>query len=482
MSRIANQEAAQVAATGTAHRFQPGLAGLALCTLLPALGTSIANVALPAFAQAFHAPFAQVQWVVLAYLLATTTLVVGAGRLGDVLGRRRVLLAGVVVFMAGSVLCGLAPGLWWLVAARAVQGLGAAMLMALAMALVGETVPQARTGSAMGLLGTLSAVGTALGPALGGVLLAGFGWQAVFVAPLPLAALAFWLVWRHGPAHQPRAGVAAAKGPASFDHAGTLLLALALGAYALAMTQARNGTGIAFAALLVVAVAGAWAFVVMEARAPDPLVRLALLRNPALRAGLATSTLVSTVVMATLVVGPFYLAQGLGLGMARMGLALSIGPAVAALAGVPAGRMVDRFGARRVLAGGLWAMLAGALLLCLAPRGWGAAGYALPLAILTAGYALFQAANNTAVMAEAGAPQRGVVSGLLNLSRNLGLVTGASAMGAVFGWASGALDAAAGTPAAVAMGMRATFVVAAGLVALALAWTATVRKTPPKTA
>ena len=136
--------------------------------------------------QAFAASFQDVQWIVLAYLLAITTLIVSVGRLGDLVGRRRLLLAGIVLFTVASLLCGVAPTLWLLIAARAAQGLGAAIMMALTMALVGETVPKARTGSAMGLLGTMSAIGTALGPSLGGVLIAGFGWRAIFLVNVPL--------------------------------------------------------------------------------------------------------------------------------------------------------------------------------------------------------------------------------------------------------------------------------------------------------
>ena len=134
------------------------LASLSLSMLLSSLGTSIANVGLPAFAQAFGASFQDVQWVVLAYLLASTTLIVSVGRLGDITGRRRLLLAGIILFTVASVLCGAAPTLWLLIAARAAQGLGAAIMMALSMAFVGETVPMAKTGRAMGLLGAMSAI------------------------------------------------------------------------------------------------------------------------------------------------------------------------------------------------------------------------------------------------------------------------------------------------------------------------------------
>src|SRR5215208_3902494 len=116
-------------------------ANLSLSVLLSSLGSSIANVGLPTLARAFDASFQEVQWIVLAYLLAITTLIVGVGRLGDITGRRRLQLTGIVLFTAASVLCGLAPRLRLLIAARAVQGLGAAIMTALATAFVGETVP-----------------------------------------------------------------------------------------------------------------------------------------------------------------------------------------------------------------------------------------------------------------------------------------------------------------------------------------------------
>ncbi|MFJ8014441.1 MFS transporter [Streptomyces sp. NPDC096339] len=445
------------------------LAGLSLSMLLSSLGTSIANVGLPTLARAFDASFQQVQWVVLGYLLAITTLIVGAGRLGDLFGRRRLLLGGLLLFTAASALCAAAPSLWWLIAARAAQGLGAAVMMALTMAFVGETVPKERTGRAMGLLGTMSAIGTALGPSLGGALIAGLGWRSMFLVNVPLGVLTLVLAHRFLPADRQREPGA---GRRRFDGVGTLLLALTLAAYALAMTIERGGFGALGLALLLAAAVGACLFVRAETRSASPLVRLATLRDPVLGAGLAMSALVSTVMMATLVVGPFYLARTLGLDEAPVGLALSVGPLVAALTGVPAGRGADRFGTRRATIAGLAAMAAGCALLVLLPATLGVWGYVLPIAVVTSGYALFQTANNTAVMADVSPDRRGVVSGLLNLSRNLGLVTGASVMGAVFAFASAAPDVAAASAGATATGMRTTFAVAAVAIclALALAW------------
>lgn len=452
------------AAESTSATGRWALASLALPMLLSALGTSIANVGLPTLVQAFDATFQAVQWVVLAYLLAVTTLVVSAGRVGDALGRRRLMLAGLGLFTVASALCSLAPTLGWLIAARALQGLGAAVMMALTLAFVGEMVPRAQTGRAMGLLATLSATGTALGPSLGGVLIAADGWPALFYVNVPLGMLALGLAYRHLPADR-RIG---ATEPGSLDPLGSALLALTLAAYALAMTLGGGHFGVLNGALLLAAMAGLAAFVQVEAKAASPLIRPAMFRDVALSISLATSALVATVMMATLVVGPFHLARGLGLDAVQVGLVVSVGPLVVALAGVPAGRITDRFGARRMTLAGLLAMGLGAFTLALLPASLGLPGYLGPLMVITAGYALFQTANNTAVMVGVSAQGRGLVSGLLNLSRNLGLITGASVMGAVFMAAAGGGNILAADPGGVAMATRITFGVAGVLVLVAL--------------
>lgn len=342
--------------------------------LLASLGTSIANVGLPTLAKAFHANFQEVQWVVLAYLIAITALIVGAGKLGDRFGRRRLLLTGISIFTVASVAAGSAPSLAFLVGARALQGAGAALMMSLAMALVGDAVPKAKAGSAIGLLGTMSAAGTALGPTLGGVLIASAGWPAIFCINLPLGLLALWLAWRYLPADAPLATARQAGKPGM----------------------------------------------------------VSMLRNPAIWPALAMSALVTAVVMATLVVGPFYLSGELGLDAAALGLVLSTGPLAAALTGVPAGLAVDRWGARRMTKAGLAAMAVGSAALPVAASSLGVAGYIGALGIITSGYALFQTANNTALMVCIDANERGVVSGLAGLARNLGLITGASLLGAVY--------------------------------------------------
>jgi MFS family permease len=464
-STLAGSDPATSLAADAESSVRRTMASLSLSMLLSSMGTSIANAGLPTLAQAFGASFQQAQWIVLAYLLAITTLIVSAGRLGDMWGRRSLLLTGIGLFSLASLLCGLSPTLGLVIAARALQGLGAALMMALSLAMAGEAVPKARTASAMGLLGSMSAIGTALGPSLGGLLIAGLGWRALFLVLVPLGLGAWLLAQRHLPIDRPTQQASSQ----AVDAQGTLLLVLTLAAYALAMTLGHGNFGSLNVGLLLGALLGLGLFIRVEARAALPLIRIEMFNDRRLSASLAMSALVATVIMATFVVGPFYLARALGLGTTGVGLALAVGPVVAALGGVPAGRIADRFGAPRMTLLGLVAMAAGSLALVLLPRTLGVPAYIGPIALLTAGYALFQTANNTSVMADVPADRRGLVSGLISLSRNLGLITGASLMGAVFARASATSDVGSLGAEAAALGMRATFGVATAMLAVAIA-------------
>lgn len=449
--------------TSPVRSMHPALAGLCLTMLMPSLATSVANAALPTFARTFSASFQATQWIVLIYLLAVTVAVVVVGQIGDVHGRRRTLLAGIAMFTASSLLCSAAPTLPLLIAARGLQGAGAAMMMALSMAFVGDVVARARIGQAMGLLGTMSAIGTMLGPSLGGFLIALVGWPAIFLVNVPLGVLA-WLLLRASLPEDARANASAAR---DFDFAGLILFPVALGAYTLAVTLGRGQFGPLNLGLLLLALGAGASFMMVEAKVASPLIQLSIFRKNGLAPGFVASALVSTVMMTTLVVGPFYLSGAMKLDAAMLGLLLSAGPFVATIAGVPAGRFVDRFGIKRMTVVGLVVVLTGAVAFSLIPESVGVVGYILPLVTMTGGYAIFQAANNTAIMHGALLAQRGVVAGMLGLSRNLGLMTGASVMGAVFALGVGA-DVMGASPSAIANGMRTTFAVASILVAVSL--------------
>lgn len=466
-NRRDNPETTSSGHLGRAHLPGASLAALSIPMLMSSLDTSITNAVLPTLARALDAPFEHVQWVVLSYLLAVTTLIVGAGSLGDVLGPRRLMLAGIALFTAASAACGFATTLGALIAARGLQGLGAACMMALSLASVGDAIPGARVGRAIGLLGTMSAIGTALGPSLGGLLASSAGWRAVFLINVPIGVVSFALALLALPPDRraPRAD----RSP--IDFVGMLLLAVTLAAYSLAMTMGHPDAHLWRIALLLTAALGGGLFVLVESRAAVPLVRVQILRDRALASRLLASGLVASVMMSTLVIGPFYLARALGLDATGVGLVLSVGPLCVALSSIPAGRAVDRFGAGSMARAGLVGIASGTLLLCLLPTSLGVGGYLGSIVILTAGYALFQTANNTLVMSELPLDRRGVVSGLLSLSRNLGLITGASSMGTLFTVAVGTSQLLTASPEAVALGMRTTFAASTAIVAIALALT-----------
>lgn len=413
--------------------------GPGLSVLLASLGTSIANVALPGIVIGLAAPVAQVQWVVIVYLLAVTVGSVSAGRLGDAFGHAWVLRSGVMLFAVAAAVAAMAPSIWVLLLARGMQGAAAAVMMALPLALLRDRAGD-RLGRIAGLIGTLSALGTAAGPSLGGVLIAGFGWRAPFAALAALGLVALMLLDRTAPARRKTTG----------DLPGTLVLVAALAGYALALTL-RGAWALPLLAAAVALFALFWR---IEARSPAPLIAPATLKDRSLWRGLAFSAGIAVVMMGTLIVGPFYLSQALELGPTLVGLVMSAGPVISALFGLPAGRLTDRIGARPTLRLGLAAMLAGALGLGFLP---GLPGYLAGIALLTPGYQLVQAANTTALLTGAVANRRGVISGLITLSRNLGLITGAAALGALYLWI--------GDPVA---GLRGCFVLAAAMLAVGM--------------
>ncbi|WP_193087158.1 MFS transporter [Advenella sp. FME57] len=444
------------------------LTALAGAMLLASLGVSIATVALPALMRNFNATLPAVQWVMLAYLITITVAIVLAGKLGDLIGHRRVLIVGLTLFVLASGLCAAAPTLDVLVLGRVVQGVGGATLMALPISIVHAFVTRERIGSAMGLFGTMSAIGTALGPSLGGVLIGSMGWRAAFIVLTMLGAGLLIFAARVIPA----VAVDKSLRAASPDWTGAALLTATLILYGLGTVGGQSNTPMHSTLLLVCAAGTLVLFLRVQSRAPSPLVPLAHLRDPLTGTALLMNLLVSIPMMATLVIGPFFLSFGLGLNEAGIGLVMAVGPLVAAISGVPAGRLADRIGAQRTRMAGLIQTTLGLIALAYFPRFLGVAGYIMALILLTPGFQLFLAANSAVIMLGASQAQRGLLSGLLGLSRNLGLMTGASLMSGVFAMALGPQDITGTAPDSIAQAFTITFVVIAGicLLALILSW------------
>ncbi|MEL6536017.1 MAG: MFS transporter [Bacteroidota bacterium] len=440
--------------------------------LLPSFGISIVNVALPTLSVELGVPFKQIQWVVISYLIALTSLIVSAGRLADLVGYRRLLLVGISLFTLASFLCGIAFSISVLILFRIIQGIGAAIMLALSLALVSQTVPKERMGSAMGLLGTMSAIGTASGPTLCGLLISWFSWRGIFFFQIPFGVLALVLAVLYLPSDHKRP-----RNGKSLDWVGTLILVVILTTYSLAVTGNNDQSGFYTYGYLFLAGIGLWVFLRAEKRQKSPLIQLEFFKNKAFSSSLVINVMVMTVMMATLIIGPFYLSQALILKESTIGLIMSIGPAISILSGIPAGRVVDRFGAPSMILVGLSLLTSGALVLAWAPATLGLSGYIFAIAILTPGYQMFQAANNTFVMKDFPTSQAGVISGILNLSRNLGLISGAAVMGAIFARSVDTHEITDAPANAVMGGMQTTFLVASALMVFALGVTMFSRRT-----
>ncbi|WP_432559865.1 MFS transporter [Granulicoccus sp. GXG6511] len=438
---------------------------MSIVTIVAALGTSLINVILPQVAVQFGAGMSTAQWATLAFLLSSTVLIVPAGWLGDTLGRARVLQGAIIVFLAGSLVAALAPSLGVIIAGRALQGVGVAAMLALPVALVRETVRPQEMGRAMGVIGSSMATGMALGPAVGGLIAAsGLGWRGAFLLFLPLGLLALFLVGKKLPA---KAVAPAQRRP--LDLAGLLLLALALAGYSLAVTMTPGGwigtTAIGVGVVVVLAF-----FVRRELRSVAPLVDLRMLNSLRIVPQLGMTFAGALVMMTFTVIPPFYLTLALGLDTWTMGLVMAVGPVMAILSGVPAGQLADRLGAARVTLVGLSAMTVASLAFVLLPPVWGVIGFLIAAVILTPGNQMFMAGNNTSVMSRADKAQQGAVSGVLNLARNLGFITGTALMSLVFDLAATRVTGVAGA----ALGMQSSFAIAAlfGLAAVLVAFTA----------
>ncbi len=443
---------------------QMSVASLALTMLLASLGVSIPNIALPSISKYFEAVFSDTQLIIIGYLLAVTVLIVAAGKIGDLFGRKKIFLIGIVLFSVAALASGFAQSLWMLVFARIIQGLGAAILLSLSIALMSDSVPKEKMGSVMGLMGTMSALGTASGPSLGGFLVNTFGWRSVFFFMSAVGILSFFVAKRFVIAEREKNIFAEKK----IDFFGMFVMGIALTSYSLGVTINGGHFTKANWILLAVAMFSIFAFIKVEKESQNPLLRLDLF-NQTLSSNLSMNIIVSTVMMSTLVVGPFYLSKGLELTPLMIGAVMTVGPLLSILTGIPSGKAVDLFGAKAITKIGLLLMAFGTTGLFILPEIFGLYGYVSSIFILSPGYQLFQASNNAAVMEKVPQKERGVVAGLLSLSRNIGLISGASVMGSIFSFATGVAEISAASAGALSAGMKSTFFVATILLLIAVA-------------
>ena len=396
------------------------------------LDASIVTLALPRLGRDLHAASGAVEWVALAYMLVLVATVATVGRIADAIGRKLLYVYGFGVFIVGSLFCGLAPTLPILIGARVLQAVGAALLQANSVALITEALPPAQLRRGIGVQGTAQALGLALGPALGGALLALGGWRLIFFVNLPVGMLGMGLGWIMLPRSRSRRPLGRR------DHLGAVLLAAAAGGPLVFVSLAgRLGYGNALLlAALAAGVAAAVGFVRHERRVPAPLINTSLFRRRVFAVGLGSGLISYVVLFGTLVVIPYFLAAH-HTHAALVGLELSALPVAIAIAASIAGRFADRMSSQMLSSGAM--LLTGVGLLEMVCR-HDTGGLVTGLVITGLGLGTFTPTNNATIMAASPAGHAGVVSGVLNMTRGMGAALGVAIAGALY-----ALGAGAGT-------------------------------------
>lgn len=446
------------------------MAAVSMSIFLATIDGSIVNVALPTLVRELQADFATVQWVVLAYLLTQSTLLLGVGRLGDMVGKKPIYVSGFVVFTIGSVLCGLAPTVGWLIGFRVLQALGAAMMLALGAAIVTEAFPPYERGKALGIIGTSVSIGVVVGPTLGGILLQSLSWHWIFFVNLPIGIVGTAMALRFIPAFRP-------KGRQRFDYAGAITLCLSLLGLLLALTVGQQlGFGDSrIVGLLLVWLIFLGLFIAIESRSQHPMINLGLFRNILLSVNLVTGFVTFVAIAGVFILIPFYLENVLGYSVLRVGLMLAVVPVALGITAPIAGSLSDRLGTRPITVVGLISLVAGYLAMGTLTANTGLLGYILRLLPVGIGMGIFQSPNNSAIMGSAPREQLGVVSGLLSITRTLGQTTGVAVAGAL--WAMlvtyfhGSLLPGGATTAPVEAqiaGLQNTYLIIAGMVTLGL--------------
>ncbi len=408
------------------------LLAIAVGTTLAPLNSTMIAVALPEIGGVFGVSITATSWLVTAYLVVMAAGQPIGGRLGDLYGRRKVYLAGLIGFGIASIGCAFAPGLVWLILFRTMQALAGALTFPNGTAMIREAVPEARRGAAFGLIGMAAGLAAGLGPPLGGLLVYAFGWSAIFWANVPLIVVALMLGWRS----LPRRRIAPPDGT-RFDIPGTLLLTCALAMVILIPTVLRAGLPLLAAGVGALGLLTGWVFVRWELRATAPVVQIRLFGSRPFAAACAAVGLGNLVMYTTLLALPLYLDSVLGRGAQYAGLVLVALSVLAALFGPIGGRWSDRAGRWYPAVIGGAAICLGAVIVTLGVGWRSVTAIVIGLAVTGVGLGVSGAAVQTAAIESVPLERAGSAAGMHSTSRYLGSVVGSSLLAAMFAQGSG---------------------------------------------
>ena len=433
----------------------PVVALVCLGLFMTTLDASIVNIGLPSIARAFHTPLdGTVEWIIICYLVVIGGLLLTFGRLSDIVGRSPIWLTGLLVFTAGSAVCGAAPSLPLLIAARALQGVGGAMIFSTSTALISGAVPATQRGHALGWGAVAIALGASTGPTIGGLLTAYASWRWIFYVNVPIGLLAILATLRLIP---PKIGHSGER----FDPWGALLLAVALASLNLGLSfgQEWGWTSARVLGILLLGVASLTAGVFVEARSTHPIIDMRLFRNRVFVSAVASLLCSMLALFAIGFLMPFYAEELRGFSTVRTGLLLTPYPIAMAIVSPVAGALSDRVGSRWLAPLALAITAVALLLLTQLDATTTMPAMAWRLALAGVGLGLFQAPNTRALMDAAPESQQGMASGVFATTRVTGQALSVAIAGAVFASFGGA---AAGS-ALVAGGTHVTAATGAGL-------------------
>jgi EmrB/QacA subfamily drug resistance transporter len=349
------------------------------------------------------------------------------GRLADMIGKKPPYTWGFVIFTLGSVLCGLAWSVYALICFRILQAIGAAMVMALGMAIVTEAFPPSERGKALGISGSLVSVGIVVGPTLGGILIQTLSWHWIFFVNLPVGIIGTWMVIRYVPTSRPMGGQ-------KFDIWGGIVFFVTLLLFILALTM---GQQIGFAAPSVLAMLGCslilgMFFVIIETKTRDPMLDLRIFRDRHFSVSMITAVITFICIAGATFLMPFYLENVLGYDPRQVGLLLAVVPVVLGLVAPISGGLSDRFGTRPIAVIGLTLLAIGYAAMRTLTTQTTALGFILRFLAVGLGMGVFQSPNNSAIMGSAPRERLGVISGALAIARTMGQTTGIAILGSIW--------------------------------------------------